>query len=102
MRKFEERVIQFIPDKKYPDIGIYKILERNPDAGKSGVSYSGEFMVVAETDGEEEARLIAAAPQMYEALKEVVEAKKRYGLGLWTIEKLKLLDEALAAAEGRE
>ena len=58
-------------DTKYPDIETYTILAPNPDAGKSGVWYSGSHLAVAQLDYLPDARLISAAPDMYEALKEI-------------------------------
>ena len=58
----------------YPDIHEYTILEPNPDAGKAGVSYSGSHFGVVTTESREDANLIAAAPSMYEALREIVDA----------------------------
>jgi len=59
-------------DTKYPDIETYTILAPNPDAGKSGVCYSGSHLAVAQLDYLPDARLISAAPDMYEALKAVL------------------------------
>ncbi len=51
----------------------FTILGRNEDAGKEGVSYSGEHLTVAHVpDCREDARLIAAAPAMLEALHEAL------------------------------
>lgn len=36
-----------VNDTQYPDIKTYSILEPNPDAGKSGVCYSGKFLQVS-------------------------------------------------------
>ena len=50
-------------------IPMFNVLAPNPDAGKSGVCYSGShFTVAAELDSEPDAALIAAAPQLLEAL----------------------------------
>lgn len=58
---------------EYPDLYLYNILEPNQDAGKSGVCYSGKYFSVAHgLDSAENARLIAAAPEMYEALKKLI------------------------------
>ena len=59
-------------DTKYPDIETYTILAPNPDAGKSGVCYSGSHLAVAQLDYLPDARLISAAPDMYEALQSVL------------------------------
>lgn len=43
----------------------WDVLALNPDAGKDGVSYAGEFLMVAPNlDCEWDARLIAAAPDL--------------------------------------
>lgn len=60
-------------DAKYPDIETYTILAPNPDAGKSGVCYSGSHLAVAQLDYLPDAHLISAAPDMYEALKAIVD-----------------------------
>jgi len=59
---------------RYPDLFTYDILEANPDAGKSGVCYSGEYLAVASgLDSKENARLMAAAPKMRKALEEILD-----------------------------
>ncbi len=62
---------------KYEDIKTYTILEPNPDAGKTGVCYSGDFFSVTTLDSKEDAQLIAASPMMYEALKEMLKSYER-------------------------
>ena len=53
----------------YPDLTLWSVLAPNPDAGKKGVSYSGEELtVVMGMDDETDARLIAAAPDLLAAL----------------------------------
>lgn len=57
------------PNKEYPDLPTYSILEPNPDAGRNGVSYSGDLFMVCTVDSLALARLIAQAPAMLEALR---------------------------------
>ena len=50
----------------------YNVLAPNPDHGRKSVCYSGRYLSVARgLDDEANARLIAAAPEMLEALKEI-------------------------------
>jgi hypothetical protein len=85
---------------QYPDIKTYTILEPNPDAGKSGVCYSGSHFGVTTLDNEEDARLISAAPDMYQALRAARismfddEDYQKFKPVILTI------DKALAKAEG--
>jgi len=54
---------------------LFDVLAPNDDAGKQGVSYSGEHLMVAhQLDSEADARLIAAAPEMVTALAALTEA----------------------------
>lgn len=45
----------------------FAVLGPNPDAGKRGVSYSGDYLTVCTTDGRDEAQLIADALNFYPA-----------------------------------
>ena len=65
---------------QYEDIKTYTILEPNPDAGKSGVCYSGSHFGVTTLDSKEDAQLISAAPDMLEALKLLQSALTEYRL----------------------
>lgn len=66
--------VRTCPNSKYPECPTFDILTPNPDAGKSGASYSGENLsVVFGIDCEADARLIAAAPCLLEALEATVE-----------------------------
>ena len=55
---------------QYPDLFTYDVLEENPEPAK----YQGikEFGVASGLDSKENAHLIAAAPNMKEALKQVL------------------------------
>ena len=55
--------------EKHKD-GTYSVLEPNTEAGMSGVCYAGKYFGVVTSDSKEDAYLIAAAPDMYEALKD--------------------------------
>ena len=43
-------------------------MEENPNYNKPCASYSGQYISICHVDSEKEAHLIAAAPDMYEAL----------------------------------
>lgn len=45
----------------------FAVLGPNPDAGKSCVSYAGDYLTVCQTDGRDEAQLIADALNAYPA-----------------------------------
>ena len=85
----------------YPDLFTYTILEPNPDAGKSGVVYSGShFAVASGMDSKEDTYLMASAPDLYDALKMIqlalqgtVDCDPAY----WT-----KVEKALAKAEGKD
>ena len=53
---------------EYKDIETYTILDLNPRTGKCGVCLSGDPFDICTVDNEANAHLIAAAPEMYEAL----------------------------------
>jgi hypothetical protein len=53
---------------KYDDIKTYTILEANPDAGKSGVCYSGSHLAICSLDSKEDAQFIVTACNNYDAL----------------------------------
>jgi hypothetical protein len=58
---------------EYPDLYLYNVLEPNPDAGKSGVCYAGKYFSVTNgLDSAENARLIAAAPELHALAEHVV------------------------------
>ena len=57
--------LEGIAGTKYPDLTQWAVLAPNPDAGKKGVSYSGdEYTIVFSIEDEADARLIAAAPDL--------------------------------------
>ena len=59
---------------KYLDLPTFDVLAPNEDAGKVGVSYSGEHLSVATgLDSQADARLIAVAPAMLAALESFVD-----------------------------
>ena len=54
--------------------GWHQITAPNPDAGKTGVCYAGDRLIICQLDSEADARLIAAAPALLEALEETLVA----------------------------
>ncbi len=105
-----------INNTKYEDIKTYTILEPNPDAGKSGVCYSGKYFGVCTLDSQEDTNLIVSAvnacieinpdnPQvvaeaikdMYWALKSTISELEEY-LFPDTLEQIK---QAISKAVGR-
>lgn len=102
----EQWIIKKKQDAKYPDIYTYEIMEKNTDAGKSGVVYSGEYLFICETDHEPSAHLIAAAPDMYEALKRLTLDMKDIIMSHPELERsnarsIHLAEQALLKAEGK-
>jgi hypothetical protein len=95
-------------DTKYPDIKTYNILEENlhPD-----MVYSGKHFGVCSLDSKEDARLISAAPDMYEALKEADKliglARQYFPKSMHNNDKFQLentcaaIGKAIAKVEGR-
>lgn len=66
-------------DRKPTAIYEYSVLAKNPDSGEKGVSYSGEFLAVVNgLDSFEDARLIAAAPQLLSELEHAHDMIKHY------------------------
>jgi hypothetical protein len=90
------------PDYKYPDIILYDVKGHNPDFGKSGVCYSGEhFGIVSGMDSKDDAYLIAAAPDMYQALKDIIDGYNDQGLGKVTYTSINKAVKAVLKAEGK-
>lgn len=54
---------------KYPDLFTYDVLEHNPEYVKGKPNSFESYGVVSGLDSREDAQLISAAPDMYEALK---------------------------------
>jgi len=82
-------------DTKYPDIKTYNILEENlhPD-----MVYSGKHFGVCSSDSKEDAYLISAAPDMLEALKDLISiAEATHGAQ----DRVSRAKQAIAKAEGR-
>jgi hypothetical protein len=94
-------VIKETQDDKYPDIKEYEILEENPDYGKSGVSYSGQYLHICATDHKQSAHLISAAPDMYEALKQMLDDFENGEIEIHHKTRT-IIREALAKAEGKQ
>ncbi len=87
---------------KYPDIKTYIILEKNlrPDH-----VYSGKYYSVCSLDSKEDAHLISAAPDMYEALADTISFMDTLIADLPRYEDAKELritiGKAIAKAEGK-
>lgn len=78
----------------------YVVLGTNPDTGKKGVCYAGKHFTVTHTEDEADACLIAAAPELLEALK-VALACHESDEG-WSDDFAEGARAAIAKAEGRE
>ena len=64
--------LEGIAGAKYPDLTQWAVLAPNPNAGKKGVCYSGdEYTIVFSIEDEDDARLIASAPDLLAALEEL-------------------------------
>lgn len=59
----------YIIEQRGPD--CFAVLGPNPDAGKIGVSYSGDHLTICTTDGRDDAMMIAKALNLYGALQTV-------------------------------
>ena len=51
----------------------FAVLSPNPDAGKQGVCYSGDYLTICTTDGPDEAKKIAKALNLLAAIEAVKE-----------------------------
>jgi len=61
---------------KYADLFTYDVIGQNDDYGKSGVPFSGKHLAVAMgLDSIEDAHLIAAAPDLYDACRAIADMK---------------------------
>ena len=49
-----------IEKHKFNDYFYYTILEPNPDAGKQGVCYAGQYLAVCDIENEQDAELIVS------------------------------------------
>ena len=81
---------------QYPDLFTYDVLEENPEPAK----YQGikEFGVASGLDSKENAHLIAASPNMYEAL---IKARAVLASIKGEEETFTLVHEAITKAEGK-
>jgi hypothetical protein len=55
----------------------FAVLGSNPDAGKPGVCYSGDYFTICTTDGPDEAKRIARALNMLAAVERVGQAEMK-------------------------
>lgn len=82
---------------------IYPAYKSYPDLAFE--IWNGDYRIATTTDGAEQAkinaRLIAAAPDLLEACKEIVEAGKRDLIRTGIHSELWRLEQAIAKAEGR-
>ncbi len=61
-------------DTEYPDLKTYTILYNNPDAGKSGVCFSGDYLSITTLDSYADAQHIVEMHNKWDAFEAMREA----------------------------